>query len=378
VVSWLGTSRSARLLGNLAGTGDPITHDLLDDLPQTQALHYVREVLVNSGVLPARNEYLERLAPWLEHLLHGKPAHHARLIRPFAHWFVLRRARRAAARRAAARRTFTRGSADFARARVLAALDLLSWLDHRGQDLCDLTQLDLDRWLADGATTRRAVRYFLQWARGRGLAGDLAVPLPPRPEPARLLAESDHIQQLDRCLTDEAMPIDLRVGGGLVLLFGMLVSRITQLTKDDVIEDGQATCLSVDGHRLNLPPRLADLVRQLRDQDEPRWTLGRLGTPAPWLFPGQSPARPAVDILFGVRLHRYGIDAHAGRNTGRLALAAELPASVLADLTGISISTAERWSQWAKRDWTVYVAERNAEHIRQRGSNHCPEIYYQW
>jgi hypothetical protein len=49
------------------------------------------------------------------------------------------------------------------------------------------------------------------------------------------------------------------------------------------------------------------------DQDKPRWTLGRLGTPVPWLFSGQSPARPAVDILFGVRLHRYGIDAHVGQ-----------------------------------------------------------------
>jgi hypothetical protein len=204
------------------------------------------------------------------------------------------------------------------------------------------------------------VRYFLQWAHGRGLAGDLTLPLPPRPEPARLLAEDSHIRQLDRCLADEAMPLDLRVGGALVLLFGILVSRVTQLTKDDVIENGQATCLSVDGHLLMLPPRLADLVCQLRDQDEPRWTLGRLGTPVPWLFPGQSPARPAVDVLFGVRLHRYGINAHAGRNTARLALAAELPASVLADLTGISISTAERWSQWAKRDWTAYVAERSA------------------
>jgi hypothetical protein len=53
-----------------------------------------------------------------------------------------------------------------------------------------------------------------------------------------------------------------------------------------------------------------------------------------------------------------GIDAHAGRNTARLALAAELPASALADLTGISISTAERWSQWAKRDWAAYVGQR--------------------
>ena len=126
-------------------------------------------------------------------------------------------------------------------------------------------------------------------------------------------------------------------------------------------EAGQATYLAIDGHRLMLPPRLADLVCQLRDQVEPRWALGRLGTPAPWLFPGQSPARPAVDVLFGVRLHRYGIDAHAGRNAGRLALAAELPASVLADLTGISISTAERWSQWAKRDWAAYVGQRAAD-----------------
>jgi integrase len=156
------------------------------------------------------------------------------------------------------------------------------------------------------------------------------------------------------------MPLDLRAGRALVLLFGMLVSRITQLTKDDVIEDGQATWLTIDGHRLMLPPRLAYLIRRLRDQDEPRWTLGRLGTRVSWLFPGQSPARPAVDILFGVRLHRYGIDAHAGRNTARLALAAELPASVLADLTGISISTAKRWSQWARRGWAAYVAERTA------------------
>ena len=298
VVTWLGKSRSAQLLGSLARTGDPITHDQLDELPQSQALRYARDMLVSSGVLPARNEHLERLAPWLEHLLHDKPAHHARLIRPFAHWFVLRRARRAATRR-----TFTRGSADFSRARVLVALDLLSWLDKRG---------------------RRAVRYFLHWVHGRGLAGDLNVPLPPRQEPERLLAERDHIHQLDRCLADEAIPLDLRVGGALVLLFGMLVSRITQLTKDDVTEDGQATWLAIDGHRLMLPAKLARLVRQLRDQDEPRGTLGRMGTPVPWLFPGQSPARPAVDVLFGVRLHRYGIDAHAGRNTARLALAADL------------------------------------------------------
>lgn len=54
---------------------------------------------------------------------------------------------------------------------------------------------------------------------------------------------------------------------------------------------------------------------------------------AAWLFPGRSPDRLAVDVLFGTRLQRYGISARAGRNTAQLVLAAELPASVLADLT---------------------------------------------
>lgn len=201
----------------------------------------IREVLVNAGVLPVRNEHMERLTPWLEHLLQDKPADHARLVRPFAHWFVLR-----SARRAAGSRTYGRGSADFARAQVLVALDLLSWLDHRDQALRDLTQADLDQWLTEGTTTRRTVRYFLQWACACHFADDATVPLPPRSEPVRLLGENDHIRQLDRCLGDNSMPLDLRVGGALVLLFGLLASRVMQLTRKDVIDDGEVTYLDID------------------------------------------------------------------------------------------------------------------------------------
>ena len=125
---------------------------------------------------------------------------------------------------------------------------------------------------------------------------------PPRQEPARLFAENDHIQQLDRCLTDEPVPMDPRVRGALVLLFGMIVSRIIQLTKGRRDRGRRGHLPFVDGYRLALPPRLAVLVSQVSDQDEPRWTLGRLGIPAPWLFLGRSPARPAVKVLFGVRL----------------------------------------------------------------------------
>lgn len=54
---------------------------------------------------------------------------------------------------------------------------------------------------------------------------------------------------------------------------------------------------------------------------------------------------------------------------GALALAAELPAAVLADLTGISVSTAERWSQWARRDWAAYVGQHTADDRRDQGGD---------
>ncbi len=49
---------------------------------QAQSLHCTREVLASAGVLPARNEHPERLAPWLEHLLKDRPGGHARLACP--------------------------------------------------------------------------------------------------------------------------------------------------------------------------------------------------------------------------------------------------------------------------------------------------------
>jgi hypothetical protein len=149
----------------------------------------------------------------------------------------------------------------------------MCWLDRRGQDLRDLTQADLGRWLTDGTSTRRAVRYFLQWAHGRGPAGDLNVPLPPRQETERLHAERDHIHR----------------------------STAASLTRP---------CL---------------------------WTSGsgeRASTPVPGATP------PASRWLLSFLL------------------------AVLADLTGISVSTAGRWSQWAKRDWAAYVGQRKADDRR--------------
>jgi hypothetical protein len=130
VVVWLGKSRAAQLLTDLAGLGQPLTHELLDTVHADQALNYLRQLLVHTAVLPTRIEHLDRLAPWLDQELADRPAAHVRLIRPFAIWDRLHRARRAAARSG----DFPRNAAIRFRAEVRAALDLLDELDRESLD----------------------------------------------------------------------------------------------------------------------------------------------------------------------------------------------------------------------------------------------------
>jgi hypothetical protein len=107
VLVWLRRSSAAQLLAQLATQNQPITHELLDSLPVNQDVHYVRQILVHTEILPQRLEYLDRLLPWLEQTLADRPAAHARLVRPYAHWHLLHRARRRARRHG----TFTTNSA---------------------------------------------------------------------------------------------------------------------------------------------------------------------------------------------------------------------------------------------------------------------------
>jgi len=342
-----------RLLAELAAASEPISHDKLDTLPATAASHYARDLLTAAGVLRSRNEHLERLPAWADRLLAEAPTHHKQLVTPFVHWYLLRRARRADRRRP------TRsGSAAFLRSRVRRSLELLAWLDERGQTLAMLTQPDLEQWLIEGASTRRHVDAFISWGRGLHVIGDVRVPPRPKAEPVRFIDESDRGEQLRRCLTDDDLPLDVRVAGALILLFGLLSSRVAHLSKSDITDDGQMARLNLDGHQLQLPPRLAALVRRQRDETESRWRLNQLTGRTPWLFPGRSPSRPVRREYFTMRLAQHGLTVHAGRNTARLALAGELPASVLADLTGTSIGNAVAWTAWAKRDWIDYVASR--------------------
>ncbi|MGH3813164.1 MAG: hypothetical protein ACRDUV_12005 [Pseudonocardiaceae bacterium] len=312
--------------------------------------------MVHASVLPDREEHLETIPSWLDELLASRPAAHAQLIRPYASWSVLRRARHRARRRSG-----TRNVGKHARARILIAAHFLSWLDTRGLTLATVTQHHVDAWLAAGTTTHYRLRDFLTWARARGLVGDISVPWPARDEPEHILPNDQRWQLLRRCLTDQDVPLTLRVAGALALLYGQTPSHIVELTTERITRKAGHTFLALDRQPVLVPPRLAQLVLRLADQDPDRRRpiTERSDAPRTWLFPGSVPGRHADPGRLTKLLHdQLGIIVRPARNSALSAMATDLPAPVLAELLGIHITTAGRWATLVKRDWSSYVVAR--------------------
>lgn len=78
-------------------------------------------------------------------------------------------------------------------------------------------------------------------------------------------------------------------------------------------------------------------------------------------------AQPLGNRALSDRLNRHGITVRTARNGALAALAADLPAAVLADLLDIHLHTAIHWVKHAQRDWADYIAARAAEQTEAGG-----------
>jgi len=365
ILQWLRPGQpAATILNHLTTLGEPISHDLLDTVEQTLALHRLRQTLIHTRVLPDRADYLERLAPWLEEQLRGHPPDRAHLLRTYTHWTLLRRARQRTRTR-----PFTPCAGNWLRTRVRATLNFLTWLDQQHLTLATVTQPKIDRWLTATPTDATyTAREFLYWARQHRLAGDVTIPKKPHHSSLAPITEDDRWTQLRRCLHEQTLPTDVRAAGALVLLFGLPVSRITTLQRHDIhtAPDG-TTWLQMTHHRLLLPAAVAALLREQLDHGTGAAMLAR--DQHRWLFPGGLPGRPARDGLYRALRAHLPVHLRRARSAALAALAADIPAAVLADLLDLNINTAITWANYAQHDWTAYL------HARTTAGN-IPRIEY--
>jgi hypothetical protein len=352
-LTWLGKPTVAAALHSLTTTPNQLTHETIDQLDGNT--RHLRSLLVAAGILPARDEELERLTAWTRTVMRDRPAAHVMLVRPFVQWVILRRARQQSCDR-----PLTRGAVDGWKSRVVQPLRFLAWLDTVSTTLAMADQGHIERWLQDGPTTRYALRPFITWARSRGLAGDLNVPPLPVGDPKSRHSAEDQWRQLRTCIHDTALPTDVRVAGGLLLLFGIRITVLARLRRDQVTVSPTGTHLTVAQHELLIPPRLARLLATVADGTATRTARSaRINSVNDgWLFPGQRPGSHLTPEHLAGRLRSHGIGVRPGRNTALAELAADLPTPVLADLVGIGITTALRWARHAQRDWAPYLAAR--------------------
>jgi hypothetical protein len=246
-----------------------------------------------------------------------------------------------------------------------AILNFLTWLGREKLTLATVTQNAVDQWLTATPTDATyAAREFLYWARKQGLIGDVSIPKKPHRSSLQPITEDERWTQLRRCLHEQALPSEVRAAGALILLFGLPISRVATLQHDDIHTnpDG-ASWLQLSHQRLLLPDAVAALLHTQRDHGASTAILSRTTNDGPrWLFPGGLPGRPARDALYRALRKHLPVHLRRARSAALAALAAELPAAVVAKLLDLNINTANAWAGYAQHHWTSYLAaRRNAE-----------------
>lgn len=247
-LAWLEMRRgqpgnASQLLRRL-GLGEiPLTHDAFHELQPWRAAAHLEELLMASGVLPAVDKYICSFQRWLPgHLADIADPEQVKTIKLFATWHVLPHLRQRADRS-----HITPSVRRFAAEQIKHATTFLRWLSTRNSTR---GQLDIDAWFAENTEHgRTCLRAFLNWARqSRRCPRSLSIPtMKVSRRPA--LSEDERLAALGRLLTDADTPMRLRVAGVIVLLYAQPLTRIVQLTVDDVLHDGETTVL-----RLGRPP----------------------------------------------------------------------------------------------------------------------------
>jgi hypothetical protein len=347
VLRWLQTP-TRHLLDDLLAGKIALTHEALDATMEgthaANAVAFVRAALVHEGVLPERDEMSAAFARWSQHAITTLDEGSDRaLVRAYATWQVAHQLARSTQTGKA-----SLASSKHARSLVTQAINLTHWLHTLDLELGDLRQNLIDEWIAQGNTARRKARLFLQWLQRNGTTGELHVAwneCSTHPDP---LSETERFAILRTLLHGEDIDARDRLAGSLLLLYAQPLTRAARLTTGEIYETERTVGIKLARGVVALPEPLACITLELRQSAG----TGR------WLFPGRKAGTHISPDQLLQRLKRYGITGRAGRQGALLALAARLPAPILAERLGIHQARAAQWVRLAGATYADYVALR--------------------
>lgn len=234
------------------------------------------------------------------------------------------------------------------------AIKLVLWLHAQDVTLTGLRQDLIDEWITNGTTTRRTVRMFLFWLDRSDVTAPLHVPWTTAQRGRGPLDDEQRFAVLRRLLHDDSIDLRDRLAGSLLLLYAQPLTRTAALRTSDIhtVETGDTTIVLARG-AIPLPDPLAGIATRLRSAG-----LGASGEDG-WLFAGQKAGMHIGADRLQTRLQAYGIRSVPGRQGALLALAARLPAPILAERIGIHQARAAQWVRAAGGTYGDYVALRH-------------------
>ncbi|PWJ23286.1 hypothetical protein ATK17_3779 [Branchiibius hedensis] len=357
-ILWLSKPHVPPILRALARGDVPLTHDGLSHLSPLKSVVHVRDLLIESGVLPPVDRHLVLFEQWLPKWLDQitDPAQR-KILQTYATWSVLHRLRSAADNGPVGHYRDQN-----ARHRLRVAAAFLEHLASCGVDLPGCGQADLDRWFANAADARkRASRPFLVWAIRTKRMQQLR--LPPTREPVpKPISLRHRVELLRRIHAGDGMDLTERVIAMLILLYAQPLNRITRLTLDDISvdEDGQMLI------RLGDPPAPVPAIFAAIITDylaaRPNLTTAT-NKNSTWLFPGRRAGQPLHPTSIRLRLSNLDIPNMPGRSRALREMLLQAPPAVVAGMLGYHTGKSEAIAAQAG---TAYKRYAVGDHSRTR------------
>ena len=349
---WLRKKSVAPVLADLAAGRRALTHEALDELPQSQPLAHLHQVLVVVGALPERDEQMIRIQRFIDRIMAAAAnSEHRNILHRYTAWHLVRRLRQRNNDRPTTIQQFAT-----VRQRTYGAVAFMDWLITNGLTPATCQQADLDRWLTDDTVTNRgSAGHFIRWAHNNKLIrvrqGTHRWTGPTQP-----LDDQHRWNVARRLLHDSSVKPEDRLAGLLVLLYAQNPATICRMAIDNIDTTSEQVGLHLGQAPIQLPEPVAEIARSVVANRKGHATIGAL-TPSPWLLPGGQPGRPISTGQLTLRLNRLGIRPNQARSTALFQLATEIPAAILARTLGIHTDVAVSWQRLSAGDWTNYAAE---------------------
>lgn len=349
ILTWLRRKGVRELLERLA-TGDiHLSHVALDEEPNSPRVEHLRSLLTHHNLLPARDHYLALFERWLPIKLDDiDDPEIRRAVESFARWHHLRRIRTLSAEGKP-----TRGPVHSAKQEITETIKFLTWLKlTHGRTATSCVQADVDAWLADGPTTRHAIRTFFIWAVKNRTCTNITIGFR-QAKTVPLLTQGQRLAMLKTCLTDNTDTLSYRVAAVLLLLYAQPVVKIAAMKSTDVILTPEGLHLSLgDGDPAPVPEPFAALVTQ-HLASRPNMRTGS-SSGSKWLFPGYRAGHHIHPDTLMDRLRENGINLLGARNASLRALVTEVPAPIAAEMLGYSYQVTQKHAASAAEPWARY------------------------